>query len=236
MIAVASLQLRAGKSLAGKRASECAAGLLSSCAKWRHRCEQKYWDQLVHAPVLEQSRRVVQSHSRARTPGFSPMSQGVRSASALAFGRVILGSEEVQRHVRLIANDPAVVRHRRNVKQIACVKLNYATIIERNCRGSRENKPDMFNGTTRRANTRADVLAPFPPWLIRRTTNCDSAEVDQLEFPFLHHAHFIRSVERFQNDRYLLAVHPPLNIENLLVKSKATFRIRSSPKLAETLS
>src|SRR6266576_5073340 len=66
----------------------------------------------------------------------------------------------------------------------------------------------MFNGTTRRANARADVLAPFPPRFIRRTTNCDSAEVDHLEFAILHHAHFIRDVERFQNDRYLLAVHP----------------------------
>src|SRR5258708_12597221 len=82
----------------------------------------------------------------------------------------------------------------------------------------------MFNGTTRRAYTRADVLAPFPSWLIRGTTNCDSAEMDQLEFPFLHHAHFVRSVERFQNDRYLVPVHL-LNIENLLAKSKATFRI-----------
>jgi len=47
--------------------------------------------------------------------------------------------------------------------------------------------------------------------------------MDQLEFSFLHHAHFIRSVERFQNDRYLLAVHPSLNIENLLVKIKSNF-------------
>jgi hypothetical protein len=39
--------------LAGKRASECAAGLLCSCAKWRHRRKQKHWDQLVHATVLE---------------------------------------------------------------------------------------------------------------------------------------------------------------------------------------
>ena len=136
MIAVASFQLRAGKSLAGKRASECAAGLLSSCAKWRHRRKQKYWDQLFHASVLEQGRRFVETHSRPRAPGFSPMGQDARSASALAFGRVILGSEEVQRNIRLIADDPAVVRHRRNVKQIACVKFSYASIIERNCRGS----------------------------------------------------------------------------------------------------
>ena len=65
------------------------------------------------------------------------MDQDVRSASALAFGRVILGSEKVQRNVRLIANDPAVVRQQRNVKQIACVKFSYATIIKCNCRGSR---------------------------------------------------------------------------------------------------
>src|SRR5438876_9441988 len=76
---------------------------------------------------------------------------------------------------------------------------------------------------TRLANAPADVLAPFPPQLIRLTTNCDSAEVDHLEFAILHHAPFIRGVERFQNDRYLLAVHPLLNIESLLVKIKSNF-------------
>ncbi len=153
MIAVAPFQLRAAKSLAGKRTSKCTPGLLSLCAKWRYRCEQKYWDQLVHAPVLEQkaSRRPVPTRG-PRSPVFNPMSRGVRypvvyqfeikiihylrSVSALAFSRVLLGAEKVQRHIRLIANDPAVVRHRRNVKQIACVKFNYATIIERYCRGS----------------------------------------------------------------------------------------------------
>src|SRR6516164_4360579 len=106
---------------------------------------------------------------------------------------------------------------------MACVKVNYATIIERNCRGSRENKPDMLNRTMRRTNTRANVLAPFPPRFVRRPTNCDSAEVNQLEFSLLHHAHFIRRVERFQNDCHLLAVHGCLNIENLRPKSKNDF-------------
>ena|SRR5882724_3002803 len=137
MIAVASFQLRAAKSLAGKRTSKCTPGLLSLCAKWRHRCEEKYWDQFVHLTVLEQrpSRRPVPTRW-PRSAGFNPMSRGVRSVSALAFSRVLLGAEKVQRNIRLITNDPAVVRHRRNVKQIACVKLNYATLIERNCRGS----------------------------------------------------------------------------------------------------
>jgi len=122
--------------LAGKRASECAARLLSLCAKWRHDCEQKYWDQLVHATVLEQRPSRRPAPLAALHYGFSPMTQDVRSASALAFGRVLFSAEKVKRHIRLIANDPAVVRHPRNVKQIACVKFNYATIIERNCRGS----------------------------------------------------------------------------------------------------
>src|SRR4029077_8420013 len=108
--------------------------------------------------------------------------------------------------------DPAVMRHWRNVKEFAGFQFNYATIIECNCHGSRKNEPDMFNGTTRCANAWADVLAPFPPGLICSTTNCHSAEVDQLEFPFLHHAHFIRRVERFQKDRYLLAVHSSINM------------------------
>src|SRR5262249_17776498 len=164
----------------------------------------------------------VNETDRVRLAG---LERRVTSAVLTASSSILLGSEKVQRHVRLIADDPAVVRHRRNVKQAAAFKFNDATIIECNCCSSRENKPDMFNGTTRRADSRADVLAPFPPSLIRRTTNCHSAEVDQLEFPFLHHAHFIRRVERFQNDRYLLAIHTPLNIENLLSRIKATFRI-----------
>src|SRR5689334_1661383 len=82
----------------------------------------------------------------------------------------------------------------------------------------------MLNRTMRRANTRANVLAPFPPGLIRRSTNCDSAEANQLEFSFLHHARFIRRIEGLQNDCQLLAVHGYLNIENLRPKSKNDFR------------
>ena len=152
------------------------------------------------------------------------VSTQMQAAVSPAFRSILLGSEEMQRNVCLIANDPAVVRHRRNVKEFACFQFDHATVIKCNCCGSRENKPDMFNRTMRRANTQANVLAPFPPGLIRRPTNCDSAEVNQLKFSFLHHAHFIRCVERFQNDCHLLAVHGCPNIENLRPKSKNDFR------------
>src|SRR5262249_53372537 len=63
MIAITSLQLCAGKSLAGKRGSECAAGWLSSCTEWRHHCEEKYWDQFVHTMVLGHGYRFVEAHT-----------------------------------------------------------------------------------------------------------------------------------------------------------------------------
>jgi hypothetical protein len=75
------------------------------------------------------------------------------------------------------------------------MKFNYAFIIERNCRGSRKNESDMFKGTTRRANARTNVLAPFPTGLICRATDCHATDTHQLEFAFLHRAHFIRRVE-----------------------------------------
>ena len=102
--------------------------------------------------------------------------------------------------------------------------LDHATVIKCNCRRSRENEPDMFNRAACCADTRSDMFAPFPPRFVCRTTNCDSAEVNQLEFSFLHHAHFIRRVERFQNDCHLLTVHGCPNIENLRPKSKSDFR------------
>src|SRR3982751_3344171 len=92
--------------------------------------------------------------------GLQPGGCAIRAVSAVstAFGRVTLGSEEMQRDVPFIANDPAVMRHRRYVKQIACTKLNHAAVVEGDCRGSRENKPDMFNGATSGPHTWPDVL------------------------------------------------------------------------------
>src|ERR1044072_2150570 len=146
-------------------------------------------------------------------------------AGSTASSCVLFSAEKVQRDVRLIANDPAVVWRRWNVKEFARFQLNYATILEHNCRSSRKNESHVFNRTARRANSGADVLAPFPPGLICRATNCESAKVDQLEFAFLHQPHFIRLLERFKNDSYLLAVHLLFNSETCFLKSKATFRI-----------
>src|SRR5262245_60447857 len=145
----------------------------------------------------------------------------METAVSPAFRRILFSAEKVQRNIRLIANNPAIVWHRRNVKEFACFQLDHATVIKCNCSRSRENEPDMFNRTACCADTRSDMFAPLPPRFVRRTTNCDSAEVNQLEFPFFHHTHFIRRIEGLQNDRYLFVVHRH-STSKACVKSKAT--------------
>src|SRR6266496_18125 len=72
----------------------------------------------------------------------------------------------------------------------------------------------MFDVAAGCANTRADVFAPFPTRFIRGATNCRSAQMHEFESTFLHDAHFVRRLERFENDRQLLAAHPGFHIKN----------------------
>jgi hypothetical protein len=125
----------------------------------------------------------------------------------LLFGRVLFGAEKVKRDVRLIADDPAIVRDGRNVEKIAGFELDHSTIIERNCCSSGKDKADVFDRATRRADTWTDVLAPFPTGFVGCTPNCHPADVHELEFPFFHYPHFIRRLEPFQNHADFFATH-----------------------------
>src|SRR5439155_18621153 len=78
--------------------------------------------------------------------------------------------------------------------------------------GAQEHRSNAVNVAPGR--TRADMLGPFPARLICGATNCHAAEMHKLEAPFLHHTNFVRSLEGFENNRYLLAAHgnstPPI--------------------------
>src|SRR3982074_1608750 len=54
---------------------------------------------------------------------------------------------------------------------------------------------------TRCADTRTNVLAPFPTRVISRAANRHPADVHQFKFSLLHHPHFIRRLEPLQDDR-----------------------------------
>jgi hypothetical protein len=71
----------------------------------------------------------------------------------LLFGRVLFGAEKMKRDVRLISDDPTIVRDWRNVEKIAGFELDHSTIVERNGCSSGNNQANVFNRTTCRADT-----------------------------------------------------------------------------------
>src|ERR687892_342394 len=120
---------------------------------------------------------------------------------------VMIRAEKVQRNIRLITNHPAVMRHRRNVKKLACSQLDHTAIIERSRCSAGEYQSNMLNIAAGCAHARSDVFAPFPARLVRGATDCHPAEMHNLEATLLHDANFVRRLEGFENDRYLLAAH-----------------------------
>ena len=86
--------------------------------------------------------------------------------SASSAGGVLVGAKEMNRDVRLIADNPTVVRHGWNVKQVACTQLDDVVVVERRRRRTRHDQSDVFDSATRRAPIWADVVGPLPPRLV----------------------------------------------------------------------
>ena len=131
----------------------------------------------------------------------------LRSIAPTSGFRVLFGAEKMQRNVRLIANDPAVMRYRRNVKELARSQLDDASIIEGSRRGAGEHQSNVLNVAPSCAHAWSNVLAPLPPCFISGATNRYRAEMHQFEATFLHHANFVRRVKGFENNGYLIAAH-----------------------------
>jgi hypothetical protein len=74
----------------------------------------------------------------------------------------------------------------------------------------------MLYVTSRGADTRPDVLAPFPARLVGGAANGHSSEVDQLETAFLKHANFIGRFETLENNGDSVAIHGVPSNENQL--------------------
>jgi hypothetical protein len=112
----------------------------------------------------------------------------------------------MERNVRLVADDPAVMRNWRDVEEITGFEFDHATVIERDRRRSGENEAKVFDRAPRCADTWTDVLAPFPARLISRAANRHPADVHELKFSFLHHPHFIRRLEPFEDHIELMMI------------------------------
>src|SRR6185369_12345020 len=70
-----------------------------------------------------------------------------RHGSVLMARSIIAGAEEMQRHIGLLADYPAIVPRwvRRDVEDVAGAHLDHASILDRGRGAARHDQPDMFD-------------------------------------------------------------------------------------------
>src|SRR5215207_2627141 len=113
---------------------------------------------------------------------------------------VVGGAEEVERDVRLVADHPAIVRLGRDVEQLAGPELDHPAVSERRRRGARQHEAHVLHGASGLPERRADVLRPAPAGLVRRSTDREPPEVNELEAPLQQLADLVRLLEPLQDD------------------------------------
>jgi hypothetical protein len=111
----------------------------------------------------------------------------------------MIGPEEVQRHVRLITHDPAIMRCGWNVKQISGAHLGHAA-VRKSCGGtSADHQADVLDAATVGANRWSHVFGPAPTGLVRGTAERAAGYGDQLEFSLDEVPNLVGFVEALEN-------------------------------------
>lgn len=113
--------------------------------------------------------------------------------------RVMSSTEEVERDVRFITDDPAIMRNRRDMEQLSRPKLDHPSIGEGSGRCTGEYKPDVLDATSLLPKGWTDVLGPLPAWLVCGPADRHTTEVDELELAQDHLPDLIRSFEALQH-------------------------------------
>src|SRR5438552_10839967 len=114
--------------------------------------------------------------------------------------RIVVGPQEVQGDVRLVPDDPAVVRLRRNVEKLARSQLHHSAIRESSGSRAREHQADVLDGAVSRTHTWPYMRRPTPPRLVGRATDREAAEVHQFEATFDHLSDLVGGLEPLQYD------------------------------------
>src|SRR6476619_4380986 len=107
----------------------------------------------------------------------------------------MLGTDEVDRDVRFVADDPAVVRDGRDVERLAGPELDDPAVGEGRRRGAGQDEPDVLHRAALADEPRADVLRPAPAGMVGRPADRLPADGDQLEPAERHLADLVRLLE-----------------------------------------
>src|SRR5262249_5915676 len=137
--------------------------------------------------------RAAASHDDAKASGRSP-------SDGQALLGVRVGAKKMQRHIRLVADHPTVVRILRYVEQLAGTQLEHPAIVERGRGNAGENEPDVLHGTACFPQPGTYMLAPAPPRFIGCAANGHPADMHELELAFGQNASLVGRIETLQND------------------------------------
>src|SRR2546422_8535758 len=121
---------------------------------------------------------------------------------------ILVRTEEMQRHVRLGALDPAVVT-RRDVEQVAGPEGEGLAVVHDDPAPSRDDEPDVLDLTALGPHDWADVRGPLPPRVIAGAPDGEGADPDESELSLLEAARLVGPVES-PDDRVFHAgpLHP----------------------------
>src|SRR5262245_43999050 len=102
-------------------------------------------------------------------------------------GCVILATEDVQRGVRLAADDPAVVA-RWHVEEVACLHHDLPSVVHLHRCPAAEHEPDMLDLARGCADGGPDMLRPAPTRLVGGAPDRRRSDAVELEPPLLERA------------------------------------------------
>jgi hypothetical protein len=108
-------------------------------------------------------------------------------------------AEEMKRNVELVPDYPAVVRIRRNVKELARAKRKYPAVVECGGGGSRYNQTDVLDVAARGPDRWTDMQGPLPPRFVRRAADGEATNVNDLKPALDHFPDFVGLFEALQN-------------------------------------
>src|SRR5262245_21806053 len=112
---------------------------------------------------------------------------------------VISGPDQVHRHVGPVTNDPAVVSAR-DVEDVAGAELEHPAVVHRRRGTPADHDPDVLDLAARLLQRAANVLGPFPTWLVRSACDCQAADPYEFELSLVEGSNFIRTLESFEHD------------------------------------
>src|SRR5215472_10873301 len=116
-----------------------------------------------------------------------PLASCANSALSPSFFGVFLRAQKVERHIRLIADDPTVVTRRtgRNIEQGADWTLVCRVTINRKRGTAGQNQTYVLDVAKRRPNARSYIVRPTPSRFVCSPADCEPSDVNDLEPSFV---------------------------------------------------